>query len=146
MHEQGFLFARVRRRLEDRVALALPNFVSYRTAHSKAGFSRLLDQLALPQPPTLIVKSADELRASVAFPSVLKSSVGTASSGIWFLHNEADLEGALQWLRANRAFAGDALVQEFAAGTTEKAQTVVRRCQLLGVHAYRQRAAGAGGA
>src|ERR1700675_4919724 len=57
IHEQGFLFARVRQRLEDRVGLALPDFESYRTAHSKAGFSRLLDQLDLPQPATRIVKS-----------------------------------------------------------------------------------------
>src|SRR6202048_4262356 len=45
IHEQGFLFARVRQRLEDRVGLALPDFPSYRTAHNKARFSRLLDQL-----------------------------------------------------------------------------------------------------
>ena len=44
-------------RLEGRVGLALPGFESYRTAHSKAGFSRLLDRLGLPQPPTRIVKS-----------------------------------------------------------------------------------------
>ena len=57
-HEQGFLFARVRQRLEGRAGLALPGFESYRTAHSKAGFSRLLDRLGLPQPPTRIVTSA----------------------------------------------------------------------------------------
>src|SRR5258708_24960366 len=57
-HEQGFLFARVRQRLEARAGLALPNFESYRTAHSKAGFSRLLDQLGLPQPATRIVPTA----------------------------------------------------------------------------------------
>src|SRR6187551_2938243 len=34
-HEQGFLFARVR--LAERVGLALPDFASYRDAHSKAG-------------------------------------------------------------------------------------------------------------
>ena len=62
IHEQGFLFARVRQRLEDRVGLALPDFASYRAAHSKAGFSRLLDQLGLPQPATRIVKSERELR------------------------------------------------------------------------------------
>jgi len=39
-HEQGFLFARVQRRLEHRVGLALPSFESYRAAHSKAGFCR----------------------------------------------------------------------------------------------------------
>jgi hypothetical protein len=49
IHEQGFLFARARQLLEDRVGLALPSFESYRTAHSKAGFSRLVDRLGLPQ-------------------------------------------------------------------------------------------------
>ena len=44
----------LRERLSDEVGLALPDFASYRTAHSKAGFSRLLDQLGLPQPPTNI--------------------------------------------------------------------------------------------
>src|SRR5665647_1672677 len=48
IHEQGFLFARAGTRLEGRVGLALPNFESYRAVHSKAGFSRLLDQLGLP--------------------------------------------------------------------------------------------------
>src|SRR3977135_3619329 len=40
-HEQGFLFARARQRLQGRVGFALPSFASYRAAHSKAGFSRL---------------------------------------------------------------------------------------------------------
>src|ERR1700680_5206486 len=44
IHEQGFLFARVRQRLEDRVGLALPGFESYRAVHNKAGVSRLLDR------------------------------------------------------------------------------------------------------
>ena len=60
-HEQGFLFARVQQRLAGRVGLALPDFESYRAAHSKAGFSRLLDRLGLPQPPTRIVTSAQQV-------------------------------------------------------------------------------------
>jgi predicted ATP-grasp superfamily ATP-dependent carboligase len=145
IHEQGFLFARVRQRLEDRVGLALPSFESYRTAHSKAGFSRLLDRLGLPQPATRIVKSASELRAAVSFPSVVKTSVGTASRGIWFVRNERDLEAALQAVSVNGAFADEVLVQELVAGTTEKAQAVFCRGKLLGFHAFRQIAAGAGG-
>src|SRR4051812_27529055 len=69
-HEQGFLFARARQRLQGRVGFALPSFESYRTAHSKAGFSRLLDQLELPQPPTRIVRSAQALRDAISYPSV----------------------------------------------------------------------------
>ena len=144
-HEQGFLFARVRQRLAGRVGLALPSFESYRAAHSKAGFSRLLDRLGLPQPPTRIVTSAQVLRDGVRFPAVVKTSVGTASRGIWFVRDADDLEIALRDLEASGAFADEVLVQDLIAGTTEKAQSVFCRGQMIGFHAYRQVAAGVGG-
>jgi predicted ATP-grasp superfamily ATP-dependent carboligase len=145
IHEQGFVFARVKQRFETRVGLALPVFESYRTAHSKAGFSRLLDELRLPQPATRIVASPSELRAAIRFPCVVKTSIGTASRGIWFVRDEAALTMALQELGAKDAFAGEVLVQDLVAGATEKAQAVFSRGQLLGFHAYKQIAAGAGG-
>jgi predicted ATP-grasp superfamily ATP-dependent carboligase len=145
IHEQGFLLARAQHRLPDRTGLALPSFESYRAVHNKAGFSRLLDELALPQPPTRIVKSAEALRGAIGFPCVVKTSVGTASRGVWFVRDGADLDRALQELGASGAFAGEVLVQDFVAGATEKAQGVFCRGRLLGFHAYRQIAAGAGG-
>lgn len=144
-HEQGFLFARTQQRLERRVGFALPSFEAYRTAHSKAGFSRLLDQLNLPQPPTRIVTSAQALRDAIRFPAVIKTSIGTASRGIWFVRAADDLEIALHDLGAGDAFADEVLVQDLVAGTTEKAQSVFSRGKLLGFHAYRQVAAGVGG-
>lgn len=144
-HEQGFLFARAKQRIEGRAGIALPGFASYRTAHSKAGFSRLLDRLELPQPPTQIVTSAQPLRDAVRFPAVVKTSVGTASRGIWFIRNADDLEGALRDLGAGDAFAGEVLVQDLIAGTTEKAQSVFCRGQMVGFHAYRQVMPGVGG-
>lgn len=144
-HEQGFLFARVRQRLEGRIGLALPGFDSYRTVHSKAGFSRLLDQLKLPQPPTRIVTSAEALREAIRFPAVVKTSVGTASRGIWFVRHTGDLEDALRDLAASDAFTDEVLVQDLVAGTTEKAQSVFGRGAMLGFHAYRQVAPGVGG-
>jgi predicted ATP-grasp superfamily ATP-dependent carboligase len=145
IHEQGFAFARVQQRFQDRVGLALPSFQSYRTAHSKARFSRLLDQLGLPQPATRIVSSASELRDAARFPCFVKASVGTASRGVWLLRNDDDLELALSDLDAAGAFADEVLVQDFVTGATEKAQAVFCRGALLGFHAYRQIAAGAGG-
>src|SRR6202012_3679979 len=50
IHEQGFFFARAAKRLEGRVGFALPTFDNYRIAFAKASFSRLLDELRLPQP------------------------------------------------------------------------------------------------
>jgi hypothetical protein len=143
-HEQGFLFARAKPRIEGRAGLALPGFANYRTAHSKAGFSRLLDRLSLPQPPTRIVTSAQQLREAVRFPAVVKTSVGTASRGIWFTRNTCDLEGALHDLGGG-AFADEVLVQDLVAGTTEKAQSVFCRGQMIGFHAYRQVMPGIGG-
>src|SRR3954453_1293176 len=145
IHEQGFMFARVKARFEARVGLALPVFESYRTAHSKAGFSRLLDELRLPQPATRIVTSASELRAASRFPCVVKTSIGTASRGIWFVRDETTLTMALQELGAKDAFTDEVLVQDLVAGATEKAQAVFSHGKLLGFHAYRQIAAGAGG-
>jgi predicted ATP-grasp superfamily ATP-dependent carboligase len=145
IHEQGFVLARVRQRLERRVGLALPGFESYRTAHSKAGFSRLLDTLGLPQPTTRIVRSAGELRNAVRFPCLVKTSVGTASRGVWLVRDDSDLERSLRDLDASGAFADEVLVQDFVTGATEKAQGVFCRGELLGFHAYRQIAAGAGG-
>jgi predicted ATP-grasp superfamily ATP-dependent carboligase len=145
VHEQGFAFARVKERFEARVGLALPVFESYRTAHSKSGFSRLLDELRLPQPATRIVTSPSELRAAVRFPCVVKTSIGTASRGIWFVRDDNGLTQALQDLGAKDAFAGEVLVQDLVAGATEKAQAIFSHGKLLGFHAYRQIAAGAGG-
>jgi predicted ATP-grasp superfamily ATP-dependent carboligase len=144
-HEQGFLFARVAERLKRNAGLALPAFDSYRAAHSKAGFSRLLSTLRLPQPATRIVASESALRASIRFPAVIKTSVGTASRGVFIVREAADLDRAAQELTAGGAFPGEVLVQEFVAGTVEKAQSVFCRGQLLGFHAYRQVAPGIGG-
>ena len=70
-------------------------FASYRTVHSKAGFSRLLDQLGLPQPPTRIVTSDDELRDAIRFPSCRQDRrSGPHSRGIWFVRDENDLEAS----------------------------------------------------
>jgi predicted ATP-grasp superfamily ATP-dependent carboligase len=145
VHEQGFAFARVKGRFETRVGLALADFESYRTAHSKAGFSRLLDELRLPQPATRIVTSPGELCDAVRFPCVVKTSIGTASRGVWFVRDDNELTQALQDLGAKDAFAGEVLVQDLVAGATEKAQAIFSRGKLLGFHAYRQIAAGVGG-
>jgi predicted ATP-grasp superfamily ATP-dependent carboligase len=144
-HEQGYLLARALPRVQAEVGIALPNFANYRTAHSKAGFSRLLDELGLPQPATHPAKSDAELRGLVRFPCVVKTSVGTGSRGVWLVRDNAGLTQALEDLAANDGFANGVLVQDFVNGATEKAQAVFCRGKMLGFHAYRQIAAGAGG-
>ena len=144
-HEQGFLFARAAERLGSRAGLALPAFDNYRIALGKASFSRLLRELQLPQPQTSIVTSEGALHSAASFPCVIKTSIGTASRGIWFVRDGRDLDAAVSQLAASGAFADEVLVQEWIAGTVEKAQSVFCCGRLLGFHAYRQVAAGVGG-
>src|SRR5260221_2920580 len=74
IHEQGFLFARVQERLGHHSGLALPGFDSYRAAHSKAGFIRLLDPFGFTQPATAIVHSPSELANAMRFPAIIEIS------------------------------------------------------------------------
>ncbi|CAN5406120.1 ATP-grasp domain-containing protein [soil metagenome] len=144
-HEQGLLFARVPERFEGLAGLALPSFANYRVALDKARFSTLLTELGLPQPVTRIVSSAGELRHVVRTPCVVKTAIGTASRGVWFLRDAEDFSKALREMNEAHAFATDVLVQDWVAGPTEKAQAVFCNGELIGFHAYRQIARGAGG-
>src|SRR5262249_47500547 len=92
-----------------------------------------------------IVTSESELRAAARFPAVIKTSIGTASRGVWLVREVRELDEAVRELTAANAFADDVLVQEWIEGTTEKAQSVFSRGELLGFHAYRGVALGVGG-
>src|SRR5262249_5689750 len=124
---------------------ALPAFENYRDAHSKAGFSRLLSALRLPQPATRIVTSERGLRETTRFPAVVKTSVGTASRGVFMVRDAEEFDQVVRELAADNAFAGEVLVQEWIDGAIEKAQSMFCHGRLLGFHAYRQIAAGVGG-
>jgi predicted ATP-grasp superfamily ATP-dependent carboligase len=147
IHEQGLLFAVAPERWHALTRIALPSFASYRTAHSKAGFSRLLDELGLPQPLTRFVRSAQELHHVASCPCVVKTAIGTASRGTWIVHNPDDLAIAIADLIADGATApdGELLVQDHVTGTIEHAQAVFSTGRLVAMHAYRQIVPGAGG-
>lgn len=145
IHEQGFLFARVPERLTPHVAVALPSFASYETAHGKAEFTRCLDRLGLPHPPTRFVATPAELLATDAFPVIVKTSIGTASRGVWKIDDTDELKTAVREMEAAGAFAEPLLVQDFVAGPTEHAQGIFAHGRLVACHVFRQLARGAGG-
>jgi predicted ATP-grasp superfamily ATP-dependent carboligase len=145
IHEQGLLFSQARARLAPQVAIALPDYASYRTALAKASFSRLLDELGLPQPRTRIVGTEAGLRDAIVFPCVIKTSVGTASRGVWRIDGAADLDLAVQDLRAACTFDDEVLVQDLVDGAIEHAQALFSHGELIALHGYRQIASGAGG-
>ena len=144
IHEQGFLFARALDRIRPLAAVALPAFEAYARVHDKAAFSRLLDELGLPQPRTRILAGRDGLGAE-PFPFVLKAAIGTASRGTWIVRGPADLAAPMRDFEAMGGAGNALLVQDFAAGAVEHAQAVFCEGRLVGFHAWRQVTRGAGG-
>jgi hypothetical protein len=146
IHEQGLLFARMREWLRHRIAVALPDFDTYERALSKAGFSRILAELDLPQPQTAILPDARSLRDLDRFPFIVKTAIGTASRTVWPIASAADRERAIAEIaRIPAAEASPILVQDIAAGPIEHAQAVFCRGRLVAMHVSRQLMRGAGG-
>jgi len=81
VHEQAFLFAKVRDQLPDGVSTALASFDAFLQVQGKVAFARLMERLSLPQPPTRIVSSRAELEILDRFPSYLKTAYSTAGQG-----------------------------------------------------------------
>src|SRR5215471_20611434 len=82
VHEQAFLFAKVRDQLPAGVAVALADFDAFLQVQGKVAFARLMDQLSLPQPITHIVRSRTELVALNQFPYYIKTDYSTAGQGV----------------------------------------------------------------
>jgi predicted ATP-grasp superfamily ATP-dependent carboligase len=136
----------MRQWLERRVAVALPDFEAYERALSKASFSRMLTELDLPQPATIILPDARSLRDFDQFPFMVKTAIGTASRAVWPIVDAADRERAIAEIaRVPAAGASPILVQEIVTGPIEHAQAVFCRGRLVAMHASRQLMRGAGG-
>jgi predicted ATP-grasp superfamily ATP-dependent carboligase len=145
IHDQGYLFAKVRSRLEPLVATALPSFEDYERAVSKASFSLLLAELGLPQPATRLLEGIEEFQAVASFPLVLKTGIGTASRGVWMIGDRAALLRAIEEIERAGAFGQPILVQEIVEGDIEHAQAVYSHGRMVAMHGFRQLKRGAGG-
>lgn len=145
IHEQGFLFAKVRDRICRHIALALPSFESYQRVFDKVAFSSFLSALDLPQPKTRVVTRQRDLSDLQHFPIVLKAAIATASRGTFIVNDRADLQRAIVALEQFGHLDGPVLVQEYVAGSLEHAQAVFADGHLVAFHAFRQIARGAGG-
>jgi biotin carboxylase len=144
-HEQAYLFASARDRLPLAVGVALPSFESFERVQTKAEFSRLLIELALPHPRTELVTSSQELIEAGLYPAYIKTAIGTASRGVRLVRNAMELGRRKAELESEGAFENPVLVQEALTGWVERAQAIFDRGRLVASHAYRQVAAGPGG-
>lgn len=141
-HDEGYLLSRFRDDFSPLAGLALPAFDSLRRMQSKAEFVRVLQELALPCPETIVCAKAEDVPAEVRFPAYLKLAHSTAGCGVWPVGDRRELDAALAGLPAG---GGEFLIQEPARGAFCVAQSVFQEGRLVAAHCYEARAQGVGG-
>ena len=128
------------------IQTAVPPFEAVRAVQDKVSAWATLGALGLPQPPTALVGSADDLRAWPSLPVFVKVPIGTATTGVRRVGSAAALRSAAAELEAAGAFAGGGVVaQDPAAGPLVMAQSVFARGEMVAAHANLRVREGAGG-
>ncbi len=147
VHDQAFLLARFRDDLRRRVGLALPDFAALERLQSKAEFLRVLDELDLPHPPTVLVRTRRELKAAGTPPCYIKLAYSTAGCGVWRVSDRGEMPAVADRLEAAGLLDGrfEVLVQQPAPGVLRVIQAVYQRGRLVGAHCSQARAQGVGG-
>jgi predicted ATP-grasp superfamily ATP-dependent carboligase len=146
-HEQVFLLSRFRDELKQHTALALPSFESMDRLMSKARFSRLLDELNLPQPRTEIVHGRSDLLVRNEFPFYVKVPYSTAGEGVRLVNSASELCKAVDdfdragWVGDDR----EILVQTLATGVKRGVTGIFQEGVLVGAQCVESRATGVGG-
>jgi predicted ATP-grasp superfamily ATP-dependent carboligase len=146
-HDQVFLLSRLRETFGAMVGLPVPSFSAIERLQSRSGFLRLLDELALPHPASVIVRTRKELEEAAVYPSYVKTDYSTAGRGVWQVSNSTDLQRLADQLERGHLLDGrhGILVQRAESGVLCVVQSVFQNGRLLAVHCYASRAQGVGG-
>lgn len=148
-HEQLVALSRHRDEFGRLVAgLAVPDFGAVRKVQDKSVAVGLLDDLGLPQPETVLVADAGELRSHIdLLPAYVKLPVATASRGVWYAADATGLDGiaADPDVAATFAAGGRLLVQRRVDGPLVQIQALFDRGELAGLHTLLRTREGAQG-
>jgi len=147
VHEQSFLFAKVRDRLPAGVRVAIADFDAFQQVQGKVAFARLMDQLSLPQPLSRIIRTRGELETIDQFPCYIKTDYSTAGQGVWRVTNRAERDNVALEL-ANIGLldgAREIVVQAEAIGALCQTQAVFAHGHLLAFHGTQTRGVSVGG-
>ena len=107
----------------------------------------MLDELDLPHPPTVLVRTRRELEAAGTPPCYIKLAYSTAGCGVWRVSDRGEMPAVTDRLEAAGLLDGrfEVLVQQPAPGVLRVIQAVYQRGRLVGAHCSQARAQGVGG-
>ncbi len=146
-HEQVYLLSCFRDSIGNRVGLAMPRFDSLERMQNKAAFSRLLAELGLPQPETVMIRERERFDRAWKYPFFLKLPHSTAGSGVFQISGREDLQTRLRVLEQRQGIGRgtEVIVQQPGRGVLSTVQAIFNRGQMVGVHTFEARRLGVGG-
>jgi ATP-grasp domain len=147
--EQVAVLAREAARLHsDGIITAVPTFAALARVQDKVAAAATLTEAGLPQPRGTIAATAPELAAIDRGPLFVKTPIGTATSGVRYAADAAELRRIATDFDAVGAFRlGGVLAQCPVDGPLVMAQSVFEHGELVAVHAnVRVREGARGGA
>jgi hypothetical protein len=149
-NEQAYLFAWASKQLAPRVGLAVADFAAFQRLQTKSAFMELLDEMGLPHPATQMAHTWPEIErgaGSCTLPFYVKTSYGTASTGVWRIEQSEDLAKLKRKLDELGLLDGETefLVQAGARGNFEQSHAIFDRGDLMAFHCTRRVLEGAQG-
>jgi hypothetical protein len=141
-HEQAWLLAAGRDRLDPAGGIAVAPAGSFMRVQSKIEFARLLDEIGLPQPKWHLVHTPDEV-IGWPTPFYLKSPFSTAGRGVYRLTDIADVQRVFRLLRP-AAKNGPLMIQAAAVGQYAQVQALFDHGRICAAHTSVQTSVGIG--
>jgi len=124
------------------VATVVPPFASLARVQDKIAAFHTLEAAGVPQPQTILISCADDLRRITSFPMFLKRPVSTASSGVRRVETAGELEAAAHVMGLGRS---ELIAQVQVSGPLAMVQAVADQGRLVAHHACLREREGVGG-
>jgi hypothetical protein len=136
-HEQVAVLSRFAERLQSLgVATAVPAFDALAKLQDKRAAFATLAAVGIPQPSTVVVNSADELKKWKRLPAFLKTPIGTASNGVRYVADPSEVANVASTWQADGVFDdGGVLIQAPVAGQLIMVQSIFSQGRLVASHA-----------
>jgi hypothetical protein len=149
-NEQAYLFSWAKDYLTPLVGLAVADFSAINRLQTKSAFMQFLDEIQLPHPATQFGHTWPEIEKAASLftkPFYIKTSYGTASTGVWRIEQMKVLPEVKAQLDEQSLLDGQTefLIQAAAPGDFEQSHAIFDHGRLLALHCTRRLLEGAQG-
>jgi predicted ATP-grasp superfamily ATP-dependent carboligase len=142
MHEESYVIARYRDRLEPYMNVPLAEEDQIMTLHDKGRFARLAEELDLPVPRTFLAGRSEEIEriaGQISYPAVVKPRRAHGAFGLRYVRDAGELRTTFAELVGRYHYTDDELpiIQELVRGVKHSVCMLFNHGQLRALCSFR---------